>query len=140
MNPFFRTTLCISLLFTLNSIAAASTDISAPYSIQVDGNYVHIKNESDRLFEMRLAIEGKNFLSQFPCEVHVFLGPHNEHTLEVSAKNKSIPVDYRIFVTDFSAKTRAQIILEQKGKPLPVLTQVTPADIAKMKVLTCQSH
>ena len=142
MNRSFRLTLFFGLILTLNAVSAASIEISTPYSMVIDGNQVRIQNLSDRVLEMRLAIEGRNFISQFPCEVRVFLGPHYEHTLtlEVSAKNKSLPADYRIFVTEFTAKTRAQLISEQKGKPLPVATPLTPDVAAKMQVLTCQSR
>lgn len=96
IHPPLRLPLALCLLSSLSAFAAPSATIIHPYSIRLDGNTVRIDNVSDRVLEMRLTIEGNNFLSQFPCEVRIFLGPHQESTLVVAAKNKAAPLDYRI--------------------------------------------
>lgn len=136
-----RLLLVLCLLGSLNAFAAPSTTVADLYSIRINGNKVYIQNVSDRTLTMQLTIEGNNFLSQVPCQSRVFLAPHREVTMDVAAKNKTEPPDYRILVTEFSAKTDEQLRSEQQGKPLPLPpTPITPERAAKVTRLTCQSH
>jgi len=142
MNTSFRLTLLFGLLVTFSAVSGAFPTISTPYSMRIDGNHVRIQNLSDRYLQMRLTIEGRNFVSEFPCETRVSLGARDEYTLEVSAKNRTFPADYQILVTEFSAKTTAQLLSEQKEKLLPApmpMTPATPAIVEKMQVIRCQS-
>lgn len=118
---------------------AQAPEIIAPYVISIAGPAVHIRNPTDRYLQLTLHIDGSNFVSEFPCDVRVYLGGGGEHTLRVSAKDKTLPANYRVSVTEFSAKTTEQLISEHRGKALPAAQPATADALAKMQVLRCES-
>jgi hypothetical protein len=65
--------------------------------------------------------------------MRVFLMAKHESTLIISPKNKAAPPDYRILVTEFSAKTIQQLVAKVHGKLPPVSTPASPELVAKME-------
>lgn len=131
----------LALQAAANAAAPAhAPQIIAPYVISIDGPTVRVRNPTDRYLQLTLHIDGNNFVSEFPCDVRVYLGGGGEQTLRVSAKDKTLPANYRLSVTDFSAKTTEQLISEHRGKAPPAAMPATAEALAKMQVLRCESR
>lgn len=139
MNRRLLHVFLLALLAPISAIAVPTTAIRLPVAVSVANGTVHVKNTSERILEVQLEIEGTNFLSQFPCTTKVWLGPFRQHTMTVTARNRALPADYEILVAGLSAKTQQQIAQENRGKPLPVATPMSKADLASMRRETCQS-
>ena len=140
-----NSTLARSLLtvaFVLGPAGHAQSQgaVEQPFAIAIEGNNVVLRNTGDRYLEIKLAIEGNNFVAQFACEVSVYLPSNAKHTLSVQPKNKAIPANYKILVREFSARTLEQLRSELGGKLPPAPTSVPPNDVARMSPLTCESH
>jgi hypothetical protein len=117
----------------------AGQEVAMPITISRVGGTVTLRNVSDRYVEVGLLLEGKNFSARRACVWRMYLPAGQGQSFDIAAKDRSLPADFRVTVTDFSAKTDAEVLADQGGRLPPAPKLVPPEVVARIQPVVCES-